>query len=135
MTAAAVAPIVAIINDDETYQDMWSIQVEEGGVTEPYVVHRPAGGPLPPWKNLQMKWRTMRSMQYLIIAWRKGTLLNSPVRKSWLPCTNAGGTALDWSRPSKKSTRTQQFGSIVEKVPCSALVSRFRQPGNHPGLF
>ena len=42
MTAAAVAPIVAIINDDETYQDMWSIQVEEAGY-QPYVVHRPAG--------------------------------------------------------------------------------------------
>jgi hypothetical protein len=42
VTAAAAAPVAAIINDDETYQDMWSIQVEEAGY-QPYIVHRPSG--------------------------------------------------------------------------------------------
>jgi hypothetical protein len=42
MSAAAIAPLsVAIVNDDETYQDSWSLQVAEAGY-KPYVVRRPA---------------------------------------------------------------------------------------------
>ncbi len=42
MSAAVIAPLsVAIVNDDETYQDSWSLQVAEAGY-QPYIVRRPA---------------------------------------------------------------------------------------------
>jgi hypothetical protein len=45
MSAAAVSPLsVAIVNDDEVYQDSWSLQVAEAGF-EPHIVRRPANGP------------------------------------------------------------------------------------------
>jgi len=45
MSAAAVSPLsVAIVNDDEVYQDSWSLQVAEAGY-EPYIVRRPVNRP------------------------------------------------------------------------------------------
>jgi hypothetical protein len=45
MSASAVAPLsVAIVNDDEIYQDSWGLQVAEAGY-EPYIVRRPNNRP------------------------------------------------------------------------------------------
>jgi hypothetical protein len=45
MSAAPVSPLsVAIVNDDETYQDSWRLQIAEAGY-EPYIVRRPSNGP------------------------------------------------------------------------------------------
>jgi hypothetical protein len=45
MNAAAVSPLsVAIVNDDEIYQDSWGLQLAEAGY-EPYIVHRPVNRP------------------------------------------------------------------------------------------
>ncbi|HMD71933.1 MAG TPA: hypothetical protein VKF41_11345 [Bryobacteraceae bacterium] len=45
MSASIVAPqAVAVVNDDEVYQDSWSLQLREAGY-EPYVVRRPDSRP------------------------------------------------------------------------------------------